>query len=83
LSDKEPSDEQLHLLMKSVLEDVKVRSDAAQKKFEELQKKQIMEAKERFKNRQSFNEHKKTYSNCCCWAKWFRKDFCNNPNIET
>jgi hypothetical protein len=58
LSDKEPSDEQLHLLMKSVLEYVKVRSDAAQKKFEELQKKQIMEAKERFKNRQSFNEHK-------------------------
>lgn len=58
LSDKEPSDEQLHLLMKAVLEDVKVRSDAAQKKFAELQKIQIKEAKERFNNRKFINEFK-------------------------
>ena len=58
LSDKEPSDEQLHLLMKAVLEEVKIRSAHAQKKFEELQKKQIIEAKERFKNRQFLNEQK-------------------------
>ncbi len=58
LSDKEPSDEQLHLLMKAVLDEVKIRSAHAQKKFEELQKKQIIEAKERFKNRQFLNEQK-------------------------
>ena len=58
LSDKEPSDEQLHLLMKAVLDEVKIRSAHDQKKFEELQKKQIIEAKERFKNRQFLNEQK-------------------------
>lgn len=58
LSDKEPSDEQLNLLMKAVLNDVKIRSTNAQKKFEELQKKQIVEAKERFRNRQFVNEQK-------------------------
>lgn len=58
LSDKEPSDEQLHQLMKAVLHDVKARSNQAQKKFEELQKQQIKEAKERFRNRQFVNEQK-------------------------
>ena len=48
----------LHLLMKAVLDEVKIRSAHAQKKFEELQKKQIIEAKERFKNRQFLNEQK-------------------------
>lgn len=58
LSDKEPSDEQLTLLMKDVLKDVKTRSAKAQKKFDELQEKQIIEAKERFRNRQFVNEQK-------------------------
>jgi hypothetical protein len=58
LSDKEPSDEQLNQLMKAVLNDVKIRSAHAQKKFDELQKKQIIEAKERFRNRQFVNEQK-------------------------
>lgn len=58
LSDKEPSDEQLTLLMKDVLKDVKTRSAKAQKKFDELQEEQIIEAKERFRNRQFVNEQK-------------------------
>lgn len=58
LSDNEPSDKQLNLLMKDVLIDVKNRSAQAQKKFDELQKKQITEAKERFRERQYVNEQK-------------------------
>ena len=58
LSLKEPSDEQLNLLMKAVLKDVINRSAQAQKKFEKLQEKQIIEAKERFRNRQLVDEQK-------------------------
>lgn len=58
LSLKEPSDEQLNLLMKAVLKDVVNRSAQAQKKFEKLQEKQIIEAKERFRNRQLVDEQK-------------------------
>ena len=58
LSLKEPSDEQLNLLMKAVLKDVINRSAQAQKKFEKLQEKQIIEAKERFRNRPLVDEQK-------------------------
>jgi len=49
ISDKEPTDKQLKLLMTDVLKDVKKRSLIANKKFQILQKTQIREAKERFK----------------------------------
>ncbi len=58
LSGKEPSDEQLHELMKAVLHDVKIRSSQAQKKFDKLQKKQILEAKDRFRKRHFVDEQK-------------------------
>lgn len=50
-SGKEPSDEQLKLLMTDVLTEVKIRSTIAHKKFQILQREQIKEAKERFRVR--------------------------------
>lgn len=51
LSYKEPTDKELNNLMKEVLKDVKLRSEMASKKFKILQQTQIIEARERFKNR--------------------------------
>ena len=56
LSDKEPTDKQLHKLMQDVLVDVKKRSQIAKKKFETIQLQEIKEAKIRFNKRLSLNE---------------------------
>ena len=58
LSDKEPTDKQLHELMQDVLVDVKKRSETASKKLHEIQLNEIKEAKIRFNNRLRINELK-------------------------
>ena len=50
LSEKEPTDQELQKLMRDVLVDVKKRSEIGKKKLEATQKKEISEAKLRFKN---------------------------------
>lgn len=50
LSEKEPTDLELQKLMRDVLVDVKKRSAIGEKKLEATQKKEIAEAKLRFKN---------------------------------
>lgn len=56
LSEIEPTDKQLDDLMKAVVVDVKMRAKLASEKFKTLQITQILEAKERFKNRNNIND---------------------------
>lgn len=58
LSDKEPTDNELHQLMQDVLVDVVKRSEIASKKFQDIQLNEIKEAKNRFNNRLRLNELK-------------------------
>lgn len=52
ISDSEPTEEQLEMLMQAVLEDVKKRAKDANSKFKALQLQQIKEALEKTKELQ-------------------------------
>jgi hypothetical protein len=66
LSSEQPTESQLHQLMKDVLTDVKKYSAIASKRLHDIQLLEIREAKSRFNDRLALRELK--YANLKCYC---------------